>query len=168
MRVVVPALYAAWLSLAFLNLFHVLLSSIEDDNSEIWDLADISFVCPTFEQPRPLNSKSRLCSSYRAVSRPCSCSRTQELTCNCESRANADNFFGESRERAVAPPSRARAPRLNLFVLRNQKSRFAVVKKRRRRLTIAQWPERRVRSLLAAIGLQTAATATAAAAAAAA
>ena len=41
-------------------------------------------------------------------------------------------------------------------------------KERRRRLTIAQWPERRVRSLLPAVGLQAAAAIAAAAAAAAA
>ena len=89
---------------AFLNLLFVLSSSIEDDNSEIWDLADISVVCPTFEQPRSLNSKSRLCSS--TLSPPCSCSScTQRPLCwrRAASRLN-------TRPRA-STPARCR-PRL--------------------------------------------------------
>ena len=45
---------------------------------------------------------------------------------------------------------------------------FRIFKERRRRLTIAQWPERRIRSLLPAVGLQAAAAVAAAATAAAA
>ena len=43
---------------------------------------------------------------------------------------------------------------------------FRIFKERRRRLTIAQWPERRIRSLLPAVGLQAAAAVAATAAAA--